>query len=833
MKLRFFSLLSIALFPLMLLCCSEDTPPEKTVGNITFVITEENTPQTLSEVSIQLTFDDDPSVTPSNRTDDVGRCTFYNIPIGSYHVGISKPGYESKTGLTLKINSGDNPKKELSLKRATTELTIAPTLLDFGDNESVIQKAFSLTNPNYVDLTWAVLDTDVPWILSVCDKDGKKSGIIKYNQEVAMSVTIDRDKLSNGDNESTIIILSDYGRAELKIKAVGADRRMASLNALPATNIQRTCVTLNAEVISKGAPEYTERGFVLSTAPIAEDASISGLKKLDAEMNNDLTYSVDVVNLVNGVHYYVRAYAINDIGTKLSNQIEFTTVETLTVVNTKDVKDLDVINGTAIFVGEITIEGNPKYTEKGFVYNTSGEPTINNTKRTVSGSGDGIYTYSCAGLSSMTTYYVRAYAIQNGAVIYGTTVNFSTNQDATEVATSGATNVTATSATLNGSITKVGIPEFTEKGFCYSSTNTKPTISDTKKVVTGNNTGSYSLTINGLSIGETYYYRAYALQNGTPVYGEIVSFATEFTETEVSTSGATNVTPSTATLNGSISVVGSPEYTEKGFCYSTSSSNPTINNTKIPVSGSGSGNYSYNLSGLSYNTTYYYRAYAIQNGSTIYGSVVNFNTGYTATVVETNSNVTNIKYDQATIGFAIRNVGDPACTEAGICYGTSSSPTISSNKVSGVANATYNQSKTITGLSENTTYYFRAYAMQNGAPVYGTAFSFKTAERPSVSTLAYSNLQNTYGLMNMWQVQLNGEVNSVGNPPINGRGFKYSTSGDPEKSGTTVSASGSSTGQFSASLTGMKSNTTYYIRAYVKNSLGYEYGGLITITTGD
>ena len=58
-------------------------------------------------------------------------------------------------------------------------------------------------------------------------------------------------------------------------------------------------------------------------------------------------------------------------------------------------------------------------------------------------------------------------------------------------------------------------------------------------------------------------------------------------------------------------------------------------------------------------------------------------------------------------------------------------------------------------------------------------------------------------------------------------------SGDPEKSGTTVSASGSSTGKFSASLTGMKSNTTYYIRAYVKNSLGYEYGGLITITTGD
>ena len=63
--------------------------------------------------------------------------------------------------------------------------------------------------------------------------------------------------------------------------------------------------------------------------------------------------------------------------------------------------------------------------------------------------------------------------------------------------------------------------------------------------------------------------------------------------------------------------------------------------------------------------------------------------------------------------------------------------------------------------------------------------------------------------------------------------FKYSSSGDPESSGTTKSASGSSAGDFSASLTGLNSNTTYYVRAYVKNSLGYEYGELKTFTTGD
>lgn len=711
--------------------CGGVTPPEKTVGSITFVITEENTPETLSGVSVQLFSDDDTSVTPADRTDNSGRCTFSNIPVGSYHMNLSKPGYESKEGLSLRINGGDNPSKELSLRRITTELTVAPSVLDFGDNESVVQKAFSLVNPNYVDLTWAVLDTDVSWIVSVCDKDGKKNGTIKYNQEVAMSVTIDRDKLTSGNNESTIVILSDYGRAELKVKAVGADRSTPKTNMLEVTDVDMTTALFKGEVLSVGAPEYTERGFVYSTSSIPADAK-TGFTTVAAQMNSEKTFSVSVTGLEKGTTYFVRAYGKNTIGLQFSsNELPFTTIASKTAVSTSAVTQIDVVNGKAQFNGEITEVGSPVYSEKGFCYNKNGEPTINDTKFTVSGTSGGAYSYSCAGLSSNTTYYVKAYAIQSGKVYYGTAVTFST----------------------------------------------------------------------------------------------------DMSTTSVSTSAATNVTPSSATLNGSIVKVGSPAYSEKGFCYSNSS-NPTINSTKKTVSGAGEGNYSLDISGLSYNTTYYYKAYAIQNGDVIYGAEVSFNTGYTESVVEVYSSVTDIKYDSAKLSFIIKNVGDPSCTEAGICYGTSSSPTTSSNKVKGNV-GTYKQTLAVTGLQESTTYYFRAYVIQNGQPVYSSTFSFKTATKPSVSTLSHSNLQNPYGLMNMWQVQLNGRVNSVGDPAINGRGFKYSTSGDPESGGTTVSASGSSAGDFSASLTGLKSNTTYYVRAYVKNSLGYVYGELKTFTTGN
>ena len=387
--------------------CEGDLPPEKTVGNITFIITEENTPQTLSDVSIQLFSDDDPSVTPSDRTDASGRCTFSNIPTGSYHLNLSKPGYESKEGLTLRVNGGDNPYKEISLKRATTTLTVAPEVLDFGDNESVVQKAFSLVNPNYEDLTWAVLDTDVPWIVSVCDKDGKKSGTIKYNQEVAMSVTIDRDTLTSGNNESTIVILSDYGRAELHVTAVGADRRFPITEITEVTDIDLQTATFKGKVLSVGAPEYEERGFVYSTSTIAEDAT-EGFTKIPSEMNSGNTFSTVVSGLNKGTTYYVRAYGKNALGLKLSSTYKtFTTIATITSVGTLPVTQIDVVNGRAQFNGTITEVGCPIYSEKGFCYNTSGEPTVSDTKYTVSGTSGGDYYYSCAGLATNTTYYVR------------------------------------------------------------------------------------------------------------------------------------------------------------------------------------------------------------------------------------------------------------------------------------------------------------------------------------------------------------------------------------------------------------------------------------------
>lgn len=90
----------------------------------------------------------------------------------------------------------------------------------------------------------------------------------------------------------------------------------------------------------------------------------------------------------------------------------------------------------------------------------------------------------------------------------------------------------------------------------------------------------------------------------------------------VSTDAVTNVGPTTATGNGTVSGDGGATITERGFCWDTSV-NPTVSNSKVIVSGT-TGSYSGNITGLSDNVLYYVRAYAINSVGTSYGASVPF-----------------------------------------------------------------------------------------------------------------------------------------------------------------------------------------------------------------
>jgi len=96
----------------------------------------------------------------------------------------------------------------------------------------------------------------------------------------------------------------------------------------------------------------------------------------------------------------------------------------------------------------------------------------------------------------------------------------------------------------------------------------------------------------------------------------------------VTTAPVTIFSSTTATLGGNIVSVGQPPYNERGVCWSTSR-NPVTSEYTIVIAGSGTGNFSTSVSGLTPNTTYYARAFATNTQGTAYGEEISFTTSDT------------------------------------------------------------------------------------------------------------------------------------------------------------------------------------------------------------
>lgn len=192
------------------------------------------------------------------------------------------------------------------------------------------------------------------------------------------------------------------------------------------------------------------------------------------------------------------------------------------------------------------------------------------------------------------------------------------------VRTLAATEVHGDKATLNGTYTYQYYDyEPSDVGFVYS---TSPTPNNGGTTITSSLTKSFSNVISNLKKGK-YYFQAYAKNNVGIEYGEVLSFEING-QPSVTTLDATNIAETTATLNGRIDYEGDPAYTERGFVYSSSFSNPTIDDpatatTKVVVSGT-SKEFSANIAGLTKNASYYVRAYAKNSDGTVYGTSISF-----------------------------------------------------------------------------------------------------------------------------------------------------------------------------------------------------------------
>jgi peptidoglycan hydrolase-like protein with peptidoglycan-binding domain len=102
----------------------------------------------------------------------------------------------------------------------------------------------------------------------------------------------------------------------------------------------------------------------------------------------------------------------------------------------------------------------------------------------------------------------------------------------------------------------------------------------------------------------------------------------------ITTSPASSVTTTGATLNAEITATGGVDAIESGFTYGTASDLSTTMATSTLGAQTGTATFDEAITGLTCATTYYYRAYATNSAGTGYGSIVDFTTSACPVVEE-------------------------------------------------------------------------------------------------------------------------------------------------------------------------------------------------------
>lgn len=231
-----------------------------------------------------------------------------------------------------------------------------------------------------------------------------------------------------------------------------------------------------------------------------------------------------------------------------------------------------------------------------------------------------VTSYAVSGLTAATDYYyvVRAYNA-NGTSANSNEIDVETlaGNSAPVITSPTATAITATSATLGGNITSDGGSAITERGTVWK-TSAGVTITDNKLAEGGTATGVFTHNRTSLPAGTKVFYRAYATNGIGTALSDEASFSTLAGEPSA------HPTAFSATANSSNSITVS--WTDSDASgYLIKGSNVGYSNISAPVDGTAetngllvqnvaSGNGTFQFTGLTASTTYYFKIYPY-NGS--------------------------------------------------------------------------------------------------------------------------------------------------------------------------------------------------------------------------
>ncbi len=515
--------------------------------------------------------------------------------------------------------------------------------------------------------------------------------------------------------------------------AYGTDIQFTTSTAVPPTltttdisGITSTTATSGGNITVDGGAAVTARGVCWSTS--ADPTVALSTKTTDGTGSGVFTSSI--TGLTVGITYHVRAYATNVAGTGYGNDISFTTgTDGMPSLTTSNVSAITLTTATS--GGSITSDGGTVVTERGVCWSTTANPTIADSK-TSDGTGTGAFTSSITSLTAGTTYHVRAYATNGVGTSYGSDIMFTTYALAAPVATS-PTNVLQASFSANWNASS----EATGYRLDVATDNTFTTfVSGYNNQDIGNLT---TVSVTGLNEMTIYYYRIRAYNTkGFSDYSNTVTTTTLPNPPSAPfANSADNILQTSFTANWSRSS------TATGYRLDAAQDSGFTNFVSGFINKDIGNLTSTSVTGLSANTTYYYRVCAYNTGGTsVFSSTIT-----TITLpYPPPAPVANIATDTLQTSFTANWSNSSTATGYQLDVATDNGFT---SFVSGYydkhTNMTY---VSVTGLNANTTYYYRVRAYNRGGPsTYSNTITITTLpEPPNAPSVkpATSILQTTF-----------------------------------------------------------------------------------------
>ena len=421
--------------------CKPD--PAEELGSIYGVVTDKATGEPVKNANVQLRPSGETTLTGND-----GRYEFLDLKNGDYSIVVSKTEYTDLVDdYVITIEGSKAIRRDVQIEKVPGKLKILDSngneigVLDFGSMQDDNVRLFNIFNNSTLTLEYELYKT-ASWVTKL----SSESGTMSPGTTKTIVVTIDRTKLSVGDNATTLSIITNNGGKQLTLKAkrIGDDDdnnnddnndddnnddntqiELPTVTTKSVSNITETSAVCGGNVTSDGGSTVTAKGVCWSTS---QNPTIDDSKTNDGSGSG--SYTSNITGLTGNTTYYVRAYATNSKGTSYGEQRSFKTDEVTykPTVTTKSVSN--ITETSAVCGGNVTSDGGSTVTAKGVCWSTSQNPTIDDSK-TNDGSGSGSYTSNITGLTGNTTYYVRAYATNSEGTSYGEQRSFTTNYSET------------------------------------------------------------------------------------------------------------------------------------------------------------------------------------------------------------------------------------------------------------------------------------------------------------------------------------------------------------------------------------------------------------------